>query len=121
MGADDTQVVIFGDGDFEAPFGLFGGKGGVLNQIRLTYPDGTELVPRNKDLITGVPKGTRYYQVATGGGGYGDPMKRAPELVAAEVSNGVTSAQAAREAYGVALDPASGEIDTAATAALRGA
>jgi N-methylhydantoinase B len=121
IGSDDTQLVTFGDGDFEAPFGLFGGQGGVLNEIRLTYPDGTDLVPRNKDLITGVPKGTRYYQAATGGGGYGDPKLRDAEAVAREVRNGVTSAEAAREDYGVVVDAATGKIDEAATATLRSA
>ena len=56
IGSDDTQVVTFGDGDFEPAFGLFGGGDGTLNFIRLTYPDGTTVVPRNKDLITGVPQ-----------------------------------------------------------------
>ncbi len=119
IGADDTQLVTFGDGDFEAPFGLAGGGGGVLNEIKLTYPDGAQITPRNKDLITGVPKGTRYYQVATGGGGYGDPRKRPAKVVAAEVRNGVVSRAAAEELYGVVVDEASFEVDEAATAALR--
>ncbi|MEE8546118.1 MAG: hydantoinase B/oxoprolinase family protein [Alphaproteobacteria bacterium] len=119
IGADDTQLVTFGDGDFEAPFGLAGGGGGVLNEIKLTYPDGAQITPRNKDLITGVPKGTRYYQVATGGGGYGDPRKRPAAVVAAEVRNGVVSRAAAEELYGVVVDEASFEVDEAATAALR--
>ncbi len=119
IGADDTQLVTFGDGDFEAPFGLAGGGRGVLNEIKLTYPDGEQTAPRNKDLITGVPKGTRYYQVATGGGGYGDPRKRPAEVVAAEVRNGVVSRAAAEELYGVVVDEASFELDEAATAALR--
>ncbi len=119
IGADDTQLVTFGDGDFEAPFGLAGGGGGVLNEIKLTYPDGEQITPRNKDLITGVPKGTRYYQVATGGGGYGDPRKRPAKVVAAEVRNGVVSRAAAEELYGVVVDEASFEVDEAATAALR--
>ncbi|MCZ6522244.1 MAG: hydantoinase B/oxoprolinase family protein [Alphaproteobacteria bacterium] len=119
IGADDTQLVTFGDGDFEAPFGLAGGGGGVLNEIKLTYPDGAQITPRNKDLITGVPKGTRYYQVATGGGGYGDPRTRPAAVVAAEVRNGVVSRAAAEELYGVVVDEASFEVDEAATAALR--
>jgi len=119
IGADDTQLVTFGDGDFEAPFGLAGGGGGVLNEIKLTYPGGDEIRPRNKDLISGVPKGTQYYQVATGGGGYGDPRKRPAEVVAAEVRNGVVSRAAAEELYGVVVDRASFAVDEAATAALR--
>jgi N-methylhydantoinase B len=89
IGSDDTQLVTFGDGDFEPAFGLFGGGEGGLNFIRLHYPDGQTVVPKNKDLITGVPKGTRYHQVASGGGGYGDPKKRDRKLLAEEIRNGV--------------------------------
>ncbi len=100
IGSDDTQLVTFGDGDFEPAFGLFGGGEGTLNFIRLRYPDGREVTPRNKDLITGVPKGTVYHQQAGGGGGYGDPRKRDRAKLAAEVRDGVISADTARKAYG---------------------
>ena len=59
------------------------------------------MVPRNKDLILGVPKGTLYRQVAGGGGGYGDPKLRDRTKVAEEVRNGVISPQAARDIYGL--------------------
>ncbi len=101
IGSDDTQVVTFGDGDFEPAFGLFGGGEGTLNLIRLHRPDGTTVVPKNKDLIPGVPKGTIYHQVAGGGGGYGDPKKRDRERVAAEVKDGLVSAEAAKRTYGL--------------------
>ena len=100
IGSEDTQLVTFGDGDFEPAFGLFGGHGSILNSIELTYPDGTHVVPKNKDLILAVPKGTRYHQIAGGGGGYGDPLARDREALAAEVQNGVISAPAARDIYG---------------------
>ena len=119
VGSEDTQIVTFGDGDFIPAFGLFGGGESNLNLIELTYPDGTKSVPRNKDLIEGVPKGTVYYQVAQGGGGYGDPKARPAAQVAAEVKNGVVSLDAAREAYGVVVDPESFAVDEAATAELR--
>jgi N-methylhydantoinase B len=101
IGSDDTQLVTFGDGDFEPAFGLFGGSDGTLNFIRLTYPDGREVVPKNKDLITGVPKGTVYHQQAGGGGGYGDPRERDRAQLRDEVRDGVVSAQAARALYGL--------------------
>jgi N-methylhydantoinase B len=72
----------------------------MLNSIELNYPDGTCVVPRNKDLILGVPKGTLYRQIAGGGGGYGDPKQRDRKKVAEEVRNGVISPQAARDIYG---------------------
>jgi len=100
IGSDDTQLVTFGDGDFEPAFGLFGGHGSILNTIDLTYPDGTQVVPKNKDLITGVPRGTRYHQVAGGGGGYGDPRQRDRRKLAEEIENGIISIEQARDAYG---------------------
>jgi len=72
----------------------------MLNSIELNFPDGTRVVPRNKDLILGVPKGTLYRQIAGGGGGYGDPKQRDRKKVAEEVRNGVISPQAARDVYG---------------------
>ncbi len=101
IGSDDTQLVTFGDGDFEPAFGLFGGGEGTLNFIRLTYPDGRTVVPKNKDLITGVPKGTVYHQQAGGGGGWGDPKRRDRALLRDEVRDGIVSAARAREHYGL--------------------
>jgi N-methylhydantoinase B len=101
IGSDDTQFVTFGDGDFEPAFGLFGGGSGTLNFIRLTYPDGKLVVPKNKDLITNVPRGTRYHQQAGGGGGYGDPNKRDRTKLKEEVRDGVISPAAAQKLYGL--------------------
>lgn len=101
VGSKDTQLVTFGDGDFEPAFGLFGGNDSILNTIELFYPDGSKVVPKNKDLILGVPKGTRYHQIAGGGGGYGDPKKRDRVKLREEVRNGVISAKMAREVYGL--------------------
>ena len=101
IGSEDTQLVTFGDGDFEPAFGLFGGKDAGLNFIRLHYPDGSTVVPKNKDLITGVPKGTVYHQVASGGGGYGDPKKRDRKVLSEEIRNGVISKEAAMRDYGM--------------------
>ena len=101
IGSEETQVVIFGDGDFEPAFGLFGGHDSILNTIELTYPDGRKVVPKNKDLILGVPKGTHYHQIAGGGGGYGKPENRDREKLKAEVRNGVISPESARRVYGL--------------------
>jgi N-methylhydantoinase B len=119
IGADDTQLVIFGDGDEEPAFGLMGGGNGSLNSIHLRFPDGTEKKTLSLDLIRGVPKGTVYHQRAGGGGGYGDPRKRPAERVAAELRNGILSAQSAREDYGVVADERTGAVDREATARLR--
>ncbi|MCL4746380.1 MAG: hydantoinase B/oxoprolinase family protein [Burkholderiaceae bacterium] len=109
IGSQDTQLVTFGDGDFEPAFGLFGGGEGTLNFIRLTYPDGSVVVPKNKDLITGVPRGTLYHQQAGGGGGYGDPAKRDRATLAREVRDGVISTAGARESYGYSPGASGGD------------
>ncbi len=120
INADKAKCVTFGDGDVEPPFGLYGGKKGSLNRIELRYPDGKVHVPMSKELVRDVPKGTLWFQHAGGGGGYGDPLLRAPEKVAADVRNGVVSAEKARDEYGVVVDPESGVIDEKETARLRG-
>jgi N-methylhydantoinase B len=120
IGGDETQLVIFGDGDVEPAFGLFGGQDGSLNSIELRYPDGRKHVPASLDLIRGVPQGVVYRQLAGGGGGYGDPHERPVKLVAQEVRDGVVSAASARAAYGVVVDENTMEVDANATAQLRG-
>ena len=53
-----------------------------------------------------------------GGGGFGDPFARDPEMVAIDVANGLVSPERARDIYGVAIT--AGMLDEAATAVLRG-
>ena len=119
IGSDDTQLVVFGDGDVEPAFGLHGGGPGSLNSLRLQTPDGEELAPLSLDLLTGIPKGTIYHQLAGGGGGYGDPRERPAEQVAREVRDELISVEAARERYGVVIDPADLTLDEEATRLLR--
>lgn len=101
VGGDDTTMVVFGDGDVEENYGLFGGKGSILNNITLTYPDGTERVPLSKDIVEGIPKGTIYTQIAGGGGGYGNPKERDREAVADDLCNEVISKEQAINEYGM--------------------
>jgi len=56
--------------------------------------------------------------VSGDGGGFGDPIERDPEAVAADVRRGHTSKRAAREVYAVALQ-ADGMVDGPQTEALR--
>ncbi|MCC6902865.1 MAG: hydantoinase B/oxoprolinase family protein [Polyangiaceae bacterium] len=119
VGGADTQIVTFGDGDIEPGFGLAGGGNGTLNFIDLEYPDGTRYRATTKDHVKGVPAGTVYVQHAGGGGGHGPPHQRPAELVAFDVRNGVVSLAAARQLYGVAVDPETFAVDAAETARLR--
>jgi N-methylhydantoinase B len=119
IGSDNTQVVVFGDGDVEPAFGVKGGMDGTLNSIVLHYPNGETRRPLPLDLIPGVPNGTVYWQHAGGGGGYGSPQQRPRTLVAEEVRNRIISAGAAREKYGVVVDEVTFSVDERATDELR--
>jgi N-methylhydantoinase B len=116
-----VQASIFGDGGTPdmAAFGILGGGDGCVNEVELGFPDGSVVRPRLKDLVTGIPAGTTYRQVAGGGGGYGDPRQRPAGRVLEETRNGVVSLDSARRDYGVVIDPVTWTVDDAATAALR--
>lgn len=61
--------------------------------------------------------GDVYSCVAMGGGGYGDPLDRDPDLVARDVGFGLVSKESAAELYGVVL--AGSAVDNGATEARR--
>lgn len=118
---EDVTGVTFGDGvDEEArAFGLFRGKEGSLNKLELIYPDGRIHSPKSKDVIREIPKGTIFHEIAGGGGGYGDPLKRPAEKVLKDVRNGFISIEKAREDYGVVIDPKTFKVDMEKTKSLR--
>ena len=56
---------------------------------------------------------------AAGGGGWGDPLCRDPDLVLRDVRDGTVSESAASEEYGVVLKDQPRAVDSPATAELR--
>ena len=96
-----------------APQGLFNAKPGSIARFLVNGqpgdPSGLTLV-QNGDIVE--------FQSA-GGGGYGDPLQRAPEAVEADVRNGYVSIEKAQEDYGVVIDPETLQADPAATEKLR--
>jgi N-methylhydantoinase B len=64
-----------------------------------------------------VSRGDVLHFVTWGGGGWGDPLERDPELVALEVRRGLVTADGAAR-YGVVVDD-SNRVDESATAGLR--
>ena len=118
---EDVTGISYGDGiddDAEA-FGIFGGKNGIVNEVKLVYPDGTEREAKAKEIIRNIPTGTLFKQKAGGGGGYGNPYERPAEKVLDDVKNGLVSFEKARTDYGVAVDPVSLKLDKEATEQLR--
>ena len=56
---------------------------------------------------------------SAGGGGFGDPLERDPELVLRDVQDGLVSRDEAERAYGVGLTPDDRALDAPRTAILR--
>jgi N-methylhydantoinase B len=94
--------------------GLFDGKTGAKGQFLVNGAQG------NPYGLTQLNPGDRVTIDAPGGGGYGNPLQREPELVADDVAEGYVSIESARKDYGVAIDPAMLKIDIEGTKKLRG-
>jgi N-methylhydantoinase B len=75
-----------------------------------------EYLPSKASATLGADDVLAFY--APGGGGYGDPLDREPARVRNDLASARISKSAARAIYGVVFT-AAGEIDAAATAALR--
>lgn len=101
--------------------GVSGGYAGGTAQYRLKRKtNAMELLGQGKlpqslyemeGQIEPVPAKTRTYlgtgdvmqTIQPGGGGYGDPLDREPEMVASDVRNGLVSHRAAEQVYGVVM------------------
>jgi N-methylhydantoinase B len=92
--------------------GLFGGQAGAPGRI---HHNGE---PLQKGVLS-IEQGDEAELLTPGGGGFGNPLERDLERVAADVLDGYVSVEQARQAYGVVVDPASGSVDREATARLR--
>jgi N-methylhydantoinase B len=91
------------------PWGLDGGKEALGNRIFIKRADGSVQQPPNGKLYNvQLQPGDAYVIESGGGGGFGDPLERDPELVARDVRLGYVSAAKASEDYGVEIDEASG-------------
>jgi N-methylhydantoinase B len=80
--------------------------------------EGYEL-PRKAHMHLEVKAGDRIYHVISASGGHGDPWERKPEKVLVDVQDEKLTVPAAREQYGVVIDPLELAIDWEKTAALR--
>ncbi|MEA2594735.1 MAG: N-methylhydantoinase [Thermomicrobiales bacterium] len=115
----EASFTVLSDRDRWGPWGLFGGLAGE----RATYtlnPDGEAKPLGSKATVELQPGDVVSYRTC-GGGGYGPPGEREPALVLRDVREGKVSLERARDAYRVAVDPATWTVDEAATARLRGA
>lgn len=84
-----------------------------LNEIEGTF----EVPPQIVD--TYLKRGDVYTGIAMGGGGYGDPIERNPDLVLRDVANNLVTSECAARVYGVVVDQATLQVDKERTAKRR--
>jgi N-methylhydantoinase B len=101
------------------PPGVLGGGDGAPNVVRIHRRGGVS-VPEHlsKDQDIQIAAGDRVEVMTPGGGGYGDPSARDPNLVARDVRRGYFSTTEAEQLWGVVLS-VEGAPDLSATAARR--
>jgi N-methylhydantoinase B len=114
----DVEVFYVNDGTMYPAEGVRGGgSGGPAGAWRrLTTGEVVEAPMRGLGLVTVAP-GEAIISKGCGGGGYGSPRERSAERVLHDVLEKRISSERAREVYGVVV--VDGQIDEAATAALR--
>ena len=95
------------------PEGLFGGKPGAKARFLVNGEAG------NPYGLTQLKPGDVVTIDAPGGGGYGSPLEREPEMVEADVAEGYVTPEQARSEYGVVIDPRTMKVNTEATRKLR--
>jgi N-methylhydantoinase B len=99
------------------PWGVNGGEPGMRSTKRLVRADGSEEWLGAKSEGIKVQQGDLLYFNTWGGGGWGDPYERDPELVRADVARGLVSVDGAQR-YGVVIAD-DGSVDVEATEGLR--
>jgi N-methylhydantoinase B len=114
----DCAFLSVADRSILSCWGLSGGRAG--RPFRVTVDPGGPNERQLPGLVDDEPiaAGTLVRIDTTGGGGWGDPLLRSPDLVALDVVQGKVSVAAAGDDYGVVLAP-DGESDPKATASLR--
>ena len=95
------------------PEGLFGGRPGARARFLVNGSQG------NPYGLTQLSPGDVVTIDAPGGGGYGEPFERDPEMVENDVAEGYVTVEAAKSEYGVVIDPATMKADVKATRAAR--
>jgi len=113
----DGEIGIHDERWLTYPWGVLGGETGRRSTKRLVRADGSEQWLPAKIEGVKVKVGDVLYFNTWGGGGWGDPYARDPELVRQDIERRLVTVEGARR-YGVVIaDDRS--VDADATAALR--
>jgi N-methylhydantoinase B len=117
--ADEAVVQIRADRHEHPPYGLFGGEPGApsRNTQVCDRTGASEALPSKVTRTVGRDFVVRHEQA--GGGGYGDPLKRAIDLIRADLEEGKISPAYAQRHHGVVFAADGLAISEAGTAARR--
>ena len=103
------------------PPGLFGGRDGASNEVVVERQGNVYRSPHwSKDEDIRMGAGDTVHVRTPGGGGYGDPLSRDPEMVRRDVARGYFTVEDAAHDYGVVLAGEPLAVDFAATERFRG-
>jgi N-methylhydantoinase B len=97
--ADEALLQLRTDRVKFAPYGLAGGKPGGTSRNFLTRGGKTSPLPSK--VTMGVRKGDLITHEQAGGGGFGDPGTRNPDLVRQDIADGKITPTYARKHYGI--------------------
>ena len=100
------------------PWGIFGGLDAKPSRY-IVNPDSDEPLQLTSKSTVRLKKGDIVSVQTPGGGGYGSPMERDPEMVLRDVIDGKVNLKRALEVYGVVIDPILRKVDYGATGSLR--
>ena len=99
------------------PYGLMGGHSGTPSNNVLD--DGGTQSQLPTKFTRPLATGQAMRHTTAGAGGYGNPLRRDPAMVLADVRNGKVTPEGAARDYGVVILPSPWHVDARATAALR--
>jgi N-methylhydantoinase B len=100
------------------PWGIFGGKDGKPSITKVYRTDGSEEKWRKISNLPLKDGDVVSFQTG-GGGGYGSPLERDPEMVLEDAINGYVSVKSAKDEYGVVFKKDDMKVDEKATLKLR--
>lgn len=117
---EDLRCITVVEQTLSSPGGLFGGKSGLpsISIMNAGTPDETR---RGKQSDAVLPANAEWHLHTGGGGGWGDPYERVPQVVLEDVNRGYISRQSAADEYGVVIEQLAKRfvINETATSQLR--
>jgi N-methylhydantoinase B len=117
-----SEIIVVGGRTRVAPFGLYGGKPGEKAKHILIDETGKETLLVSKGPPVMLESNSKIIYMPAGGGGIGDPLKRNPKNVLADVQDGYITSETAKNDYCVVIsgeDVESFLVDYEATEKLR--